>query len=839
MAQFLFEHPTLVADAGLHTGTIRSTAVERAGTFVVTGSEDKTVRIWSVTNGELLRTVRMPAGPGPAGKVYSVALSPDGQLIASGGWTSGVAGEEAVYVFDQLGCLVKQLSGLPDVTLKLAFSENGRFLAVALGDYSLRVYDRNQEWVEVFCSSDYGDEVYGLAFSADGHLAATCYDAKIRLYSPDFELVVPPKAVMLGERPHDIEFSPTHNVLAVGYADAAAVEFLDGDSLETMDVVSSGAISNFLPRVGWAKDGERLFAGGEGKTVFSWNRVNGEQSQLLCGTKGRLTSLHCLSDGGLLITTDDTLIKRIDRDGRDTWTKGASRGELGIGNLAVSCDGTIIDFAFDDSGNARRRFDLSIPNLIIDPPKDLRTLLPKQDDRRIERRPGKFLVDGTVISLDESEWPRMWAMSHDGCRFVFAGKWTIRGRDANLKPLWRRDGPGSVWAVNITGNNRFVIAAYDDGTIRWHEMDSGRELLALMLLPSSDEENWVAWTPEGYYATTVGAVGVLQWHINQPQAMSRTVRASDVRKLNLPEALLLTLQAGGVGALAIRHANAARKEVQRVTGSIKAPGMRLHLLAIGVSQYDTAKNLALKFAAKDAMDVVTLIVKTQNIQGPYRGSGGLYADVKPRLLLDAAASKKEIFKALAALQRGIARDDTAIIMFAGHGMMIAGEFYLLPSDVDVTEGPTTIKASAISAIELQKEIEPIAHLGRVLVLLDACHSGAFAFDNSMRPNADVLLREMMASGNLTVLTSSRGTQTSREDESWQNGAFTKVFLEALSTAGADTDHNGVITMNELSGYLFDNLPMVSDGAQEPGIFLSFQNDLFVTGLSAAEVKPTL
>jgi hypothetical protein len=57
------------------------------------------------------------------------------------------------------------------------------------------------------------------------------------------------------------------------------------------------------------------------------------------------------------------------------------------------------------------------------------------------------------------------------------------------------------------------VAAYGDGTIRWHRMNDGAELLAFM--PMADRTNWVAWTPEGFYAATAGAQGVLRWHVNR------------------------------------------------------------------------------------------------------------------------------------------------------------------------------------------------------------------------------------------------------------------------------------------------------------------------------------
>src|SRR5690349_22809708 len=71
-------------DTGGHRAFVKDIAFSADGQYLVSASDDKTIRVWDWQSGVTLRTLRGYFGRGNDGKVFAVAVSPDGKTIAAG-----------------------------------------------------------------------------------------------------------------------------------------------------------------------------------------------------------------------------------------------------------------------------------------------------------------------------------------------------------------------------------------------------------------------------------------------------------------------------------------------------------------------------------------------------------------------------------------------------------------------------------------------------------------------------------------------------------------------------------------------------------------------------------
>ncbi|MGH6815844.1 MAG: hypothetical protein ACREC6_09070, partial [Hyphomicrobiaceae bacterium] len=521
------QDPMLRIEAGMHTAQINRIGVDAACRWMVTGSEDKTVRLWDVTGAaaRLVRTLRVPIGEGDDGKIYAVALSADGRLVAAGGYDAAYTSERAVYVYlfeVASGRLIRRLGPLGNVVLHLAFSPDDRHLAATLGGgQGVRVWE-TAGWRLVGEDKSYGGtNSYGAAFAAAGHLFTTAFDGHLRRYGPDFKLAHKAKA-QGGARPF-IAVHPAGDRLAVGFADTTAVEVYDSRNLTRLFAADTAGVDNgSLSSVAWSADGERLFAGGRydvrgDSPIRLWGQGGGGRARDVPLSQN--TIMQLLPCGaGLAVGAADPAFGLLSATGeKRLWQTGVTADMRGKREdaLTLSAEGGQVRFGLSVGGQAPVLFDLVMQRL-TDAPSPVSGLSAadttslKVSDWLNNVAPK---LDGTPLALQQYEWSRALAIGPDRAHFVLGTEWRLRAYDRSGKELWQKPVPGMAWGVNITGNGKLIVAAYGDGTIRWHRLDDGRELLALFV--HAKDRRWVAWTPKGYYIASPGAEDLIGWHVNR------------------------------------------------------------------------------------------------------------------------------------------------------------------------------------------------------------------------------------------------------------------------------------------------------------------------------------
>src|SRR5258706_401959 len=116
-----------------HTDAVNCLSYSPNGCHIVTGSNDRTIRIWDAEMG----TVVGEALQGHTGNVESVAYSPDGRHITAG------SRDRTIRIWDaKTGSAVgKPLKGHTDWVRSIAYSPNGLQIISGSDDLSIRIWD--------------------------------------------------------------------------------------------------------------------------------------------------------------------------------------------------------------------------------------------------------------------------------------------------------------------------------------------------------------------------------------------------------------------------------------------------------------------------------------------------------------------------------------------------------------------------------------------------------------------------------------------------------------------------------------------------------------------------
>jgi Caspase domain len=218
-----------------------------------------------------------------------------------------------------------------------------------------------------------------------------------------------------------------------------------------------------------------------------------------------------------------------------------------------------------------------------------------------------------------------------------------------------------------------------------------------------------------------------------------------------------------------------------------APSKRRLALIVASSEYSDPTLQRLRAPGRDA-EALADVLRDPAIGG---------FDVRTLLNLPT----DQLFRDIAEFCADSGPTDLLLIYFSCHGVLDdRGRLYY----ATVNTERRLLAATSVSAQWLNDQLEDCAARQQLLVL-DCCHSGAFA--KGMKGEASLALRDRFGSRGRVVLTASRATEYSFEgDQVLGQGissVFTAAVVQGLRTGDADRNKDGLITVTELYDHVYE------------------------------------
>lgn len=289
-----------------HTDSVRDIAFSPDSTLFVTGSEDRTVRLWH-TSGRKSSRIR---GIGHEKAVQVVAFSPTGTVFASGSQDCTVR----VWHVEKNICLTALGHGGP--VTGLAYSPAAPLLVSCGSDGTLRLWDLQTQAPAGTIAAHEG-AANDVAFSPDGALLASGgADRLVKLWAlGDGDARPPVAAIPVPDGVYHLAFSPDGAVIAVG---------LLSEGLAVIDVAAQAVVervryadfnANCVRGVAFSPDGALLAVGALDGKIRLWNAARlrdgrpGRALRALTGHESGVTGVAFSPDGTLLasIAHDKTI----------------------------------------------------------------------------------------------------------------------------------------------------------------------------------------------------------------------------------------------------------------------------------------------------------------------------------------------------------------------------------------------------------------------------------------------------------------------------------------------------------------------------------------------------
>ncbi len=271
-----------------HSSSVKALALTPDGKYVISGSGDRTLKVWNWQTGEELRTLN-----GHSSSVNAIALTPDGKYVISGSW------DNTLKVWNwQTGEELRTLNGHSFSVEALALTPDGKYVISGSLDSTLKVWNW-QTGEELRTLNGHSSSVEAITLTPDGKYVISGSDDKtLKVWN-----------WQTGEELRTLA-GHSHSVLAIAltpdgkYVISGSVDFTlkvwnwqTGEELRTLN-----GHSHWVLAIALTPDGKYVISGSYDRTLKVWNWQTGEELRTLAGHSDSVKAIALTPDGKYVIS---------------------------------------------------------------------------------------------------------------------------------------------------------------------------------------------------------------------------------------------------------------------------------------------------------------------------------------------------------------------------------------------------------------------------------------------------------------------------------------------------------------------------------------------------------